>query len=57
MIDGQLVFTGPARFRYELDANGRIKVSRDSTLEKTWELRNGQGDWTPWMHNTYTRVT
>jgi hypothetical protein len=55
VVDGQLLFTGPARFRYELDADGKIKVSADGTLEKDWELRNAEGTWKPWMSNTYTR--
>jgi len=52
VVDGQLVFTGPARFRYELDADGTVKVNGGGTLEKHWELRDADGTWTPWMHNS-----
>jgi hypothetical protein len=27
-----LTFTGPARFQYELDADGKIKVNPDGTI-------------------------
>lgn len=45
---GKLTFTGPARFRYELDADGKIKVN--------WWFRDNNGKWQPWMTNIFTKV-
>lgn len=53
--DGTLTFTGPARFRYELDDAGRIKVNPDGTITVAWWLRD-DGGWQPWMANTFRKV-
>ncbi|HET8563359.1 MAG TPA: hypothetical protein VFM35_05755 [Candidatus Binatia bacterium] len=45
---GKLTFTGPARFRYELDADGTITVN--------WWFRDNNGKWQPWMTNIFTKV-
>lgn len=57
VVDGALVFTGPARFRFELDADGKIEVDEDGTFVSEWQLQDGDGMWKPWMHNAYARVT
>jgi Protein of unknown function (DUF1579) len=51
-----LTFEGPARFRYELDDEGRIKLNRDGTLSVAWWLRDANGEWQPWMNNTFTKI-
>jgi hypothetical protein len=51
-----LTFTGPARFQYELDADGKIKTNPDGTLTIVWWLRDGAGHWQPWMRNTFTKL-
>jgi hypothetical protein len=56
VADGKLTFTGPARFQYELDAGGKIKLPRDGTLTVAWWLRDDEGNWKPWMNNTFTRI-
>jgi Protein of unknown function (DUF1579) len=56
VADGRLTFQGPARFQYELDGNGKIKVNADGTISVAWWLRNEAGEWAPWMQNTYSRV-
>ena len=56
VVDGTLTFTGPARFLYELDADGKIRVNPDGTISVAWWLRDSEGDWRPWMHNTFTRI-
>jgi hypothetical protein len=52
----KLTFQGPARFQYDLDDEGRIKVNRDGTLSVAWWLRDEDGEWQPWMTNTFTKV-
>ncbi|HZC14532.1 MAG TPA: hypothetical protein VE270_10985, partial [Thermoleophilaceae bacterium] len=47
---------GPARFEYELDDEGRIKLKPDGTLSVSWWLRDEDGEWKPWMNNTFTKV-
>jgi Protein of unknown function (DUF1579) len=54
--DGGLVFEGPARFRYELDEDGRVRANPDGTITVQWWLRDENGDWKPWMKNTFERV-
>jgi hypothetical protein len=49
------MFVGPARFRYELDDEGKIKVARDGTITVSWWLRDDAGEWRPWMTNTFAR--
>ena len=56
LIDGELTFEGPARFRYELDDQGAIRVNPDGTISVAWWLRDDSGDWQPWMNNTYARA-
>jgi Protein of unknown function (DUF1579) len=51
-----LTFEGPARFQYELDDEGRIKLNRDGTLSVAWWLRDANGEWQPWMNNTFTKI-
>ena len=54
--DGTLTFVGPARFQYELDAGGRIKVHPDGTIHVARWLRDERGEWAPWMRNTFRKV-
>ena len=56
LADGKLTFTGPARFQYELDADGKIKVNPDGTITVNWWIRDNNGKWQPWMTNTFTRI-
>ena len=56
VIGHTLTFEGPARFQYELDDDGRIKVDVDGTITVAWWLRDENGQWGPWMRNTFTRV-
>jgi Protein of unknown function (DUF1579) len=51
-----LAFEGPARFQYELDDDGKVKLNPDGSVTVTWSLRDESGDWQPWMTNTFTRV-
>jgi hypothetical protein len=53
---GRLTFEGPARFQYELDEDGTIKVNADGTISVTWWLRGEDAVWHPWMRNTFTRA-
>jgi hypothetical protein len=57
VADGKLTFEGPARFQYALDEDGRIGLNADGTLSVEWWLRDENGDWKPWMNNTFTKVT
>jgi uncharacterized protein DUF1579 len=52
----RLTFEGPARFEYELDDEGRIRVDDDGTISVSWWLRDEAGAWQPWMRNTFRRV-
>jgi predicted enzyme related to lactoylglutathione lyase len=56
VADGRLTFEGPARFQYELADDGAIAVNPNGTLSVAWWLRDENGNWAPWMHNTFTRV-
>ncbi|HEU0297415.1 MAG TPA: hypothetical protein VFR47_32025 [Anaerolineales bacterium] len=56
LADGKLTFTGPARFQYELDADGKIKTNPDGTITVVWWLRDADGNWKPWMNNTFTKI-
>ena len=56
VADGRLTFTGPARFQYELDDEGKIKVNPDGTITVTWWLRDDSDGLQPWMTNTFKRV-
>ena len=55
VADGKLSMAGPARFQYELDGDGKIKVNADGTISVVWLLRDGT-DWSPWMTNTFTKM-
>lgn len=55
--EGTLTFEGPARFQYDLDADGAIKVNADGTITVRWWLRDEAGHWKPWMDNTFTKVS
>jgi hypothetical protein len=54
--DAKLTFEGPARFQYELDGDGKIKVNADGTISVAWWLRDEAGNWKPWMRNSFTKV-
>ena len=56
VTDGRLTFEGPARFEYELDAEGKIKLNDDGTVSVAWWLRDENGEWQPWMNNTFRRI-
>jgi len=56
VADARLIFEGPARFEYELDDQGKIKVNADGTISVAWWLRDATGEWQPWMTNTFTKV-
>ncbi|HLM29600.1 MAG TPA: hypothetical protein VK360_06740 [Acidimicrobiales bacterium] len=55
MAGGKLTFEGPARFQYDLDDEGRIRANPDGTVSVAWWLRDGPGEWSPWMTNTFSR--
>ena len=55
VADGKLTFEGPARFQYDLDEDGRVRLGPDGTLSVDWWLRDEDGGWAPWMNNTFTR--
>jgi hypothetical protein len=50
----KLTFQGPARFQYELDADGKVKLNTDGTVSVAWWLRGEDGEWRPWMRNAFT---
>ena len=56
IADGRLALTGPARFQYELDADGKIKVNANGTIIVAWWLRDEDGSWKPWMTNTFNKL-
>jgi Protein of unknown function (DUF1579) len=56
VADDKLACEGPARFEYELDDEGRVKLNPDGTLSVSWWLRDEDGEWKPWMNNTFTKV-
>lgn len=53
---GKLTFVGPARYQYDLDDEGRVKLNPDGTLTVDWWLRDDGGEWQPWMTNTFART-
>jgi hypothetical protein len=55
VAEGKLTFVGPARFQYDLDDDGRIKVNPDGTISIRWWIRDEAGEWQPWMTNTFSR--
>ena len=56
VADGRLTFVGPARYQYELDAEGKIKTHPDGTISVAWWVRDEQGEWRPWMDNTLRKI-
>ena len=54
--DDTLTFEGPARFQYRLDESGKIRLNDDGTISVAWWLRDENGEWKPWMNNTFTRM-
>lgn len=48
VVDGNLRFTGPARFT--------LIENDDGTITNDWELKDDDGEWRPWRHTTMTRV-
>ncbi|MGH3478274.1 MAG: DUF1579 family protein [Nocardioidaceae bacterium] len=55
VADDKLTMAGPARFQYDLDADGAIKPNPDGTITIEWWLQDEAGEWQPWMTNTFTR--
>jgi len=45
VIGHTLTLEGPARFQYELDDEGRIKVNADGAIRVAWWLRDENGQW------------
>jgi hypothetical protein len=43
-------------FRYDLDQDGKIKTNHDGTISITWWAQGEDGDWQPWMTNTFRRI-
>jgi hypothetical protein len=54
---GKLTMVGPARFQYDLDEDGKIKTNPDGTISVAWWAQDENGEWKPWMKNTFRRVT
>jgi hypothetical protein len=57
VAEGKLTFVGPARFEYDLAADGTVRVNPDGTISISWWLRDESGEWQPWMTNTFRRRT
>jgi Protein of unknown function (DUF1579) len=56
VAEGKLTFVGPARFQYDLDADGAVAVNPDGTISIRWWIRDETGEWQPWMANTFSRT-
>ena len=57
VVEGDtLTFEGPARFQYRLDDDGAVLLNPDGSVTIDWWLRNQEGEWQPWMQNTFTRI-
>lgn len=56
MADGTLTFEGPARFQYDLDDAGKVRVNPDGTISVRWCLRDENADLSPWMDNRFEKV-
>jgi Protein of unknown function (DUF1579) len=56
VAEGNLTFAGPARFQYDLEEDGKIRLNADGSLSIKWWLRDESGAWQPWMYNTFTRT-
>jgi hypothetical protein len=48
VVDGNLTFTGPARFT--------LIENSDETVTNDWGLRDDNGQWTPWRHTVMRRI-
>jgi Protein of unknown function (DUF1579) len=57
VADSRLTFVGPARFQYELDAEGEIKMNADGTSSVAWWLRDEKGEWQAWMDLTFRKIS
>jgi Protein of unknown function (DUF1579) len=55
VAEGKLTFVGPARFQFELDADGAIAVNPDGTISVRWWIQDEAGEWQSWMTNTFSR--
>jgi Protein of unknown function (DUF1579) len=55
IVHGTLTFTGPARFQYDLDGTGKIRMNDDGTITVRWWLRDEGGQFRPWMNNVFRR--
>jgi uncharacterized protein DUF1579 len=55
IADDAITFTGPARFRLPLDADGKVAVDGEGGIDVAWFLRDEAGDWKPWRTHRYTR--
>jgi Protein of unknown function (DUF1579) len=56
IADGTLTFTGPARFQYDLDADGRVRLNEDGGVTVRWWLRDENGTFQRWMTNVFTEA-
>jgi hypothetical protein len=56
IADDKFTFTGPARFPYELDSDGKIKVNPEGTIPVVWWLRDAEVAWQFWRNATYTKI-
>jgi hypothetical protein len=56
VADSKLTFTGPARFQYELDNDGKIRVNPNSTITVIWWLRDSDGVWKFWRDGAYSKI-
>jgi Protein of unknown function (DUF1579) len=56
VADGRLSFVGPARYQYRLGGDGRIQPNPDGTISVAWWARDEQGQWQPWMDNTFSKI-
>lgn len=54
---GKLTMEGRPRFQYDLDDEGRIKLNPDGSMSVAWWLRDEDGQWQPWMNNTFSRIS
>jgi hypothetical protein len=55
VAEGKPTFVGPARFQYDLDEKGNIRLNADGSLTVAWWLRDEKGAWQPWMQNTFAK--
>jgi Protein of unknown function (DUF1579) len=53
----KLTMVGPARFQYDLDEDGKIRINPDGTVSVEWWAQDENGEWQPWMTNTFRRIT